>query len=235
MRKLLRFCKFAIYSYIKKTTIIGVKIESGVCLNRNTVLEDNLRIFKDTEIFNSKVGRGSYIGWSSVLNNVAIGRYCSIAPYTQVIYGAHPTSEFISSHPAFYSTQKQAGFTFCKEPLFNEFKHAKGSCYSVKIGNDVWIGHGVKILEGVTIGDGAIIGANSLVLKDVEPYSINVGMPTKLIKYRFKKELIDQLLTLKWWDFKFSFISQNYKKFSEPENFINSISKQITKGTTNGD
>ena len=56
------------------------------------------------------------------------------------------------------------------------------------IGNDVWIGYGVQIMSGVSIGTGAVVGAGSIVTKDVEPYSVVVGIPAKLIKYRSKMQ-----------------------------------------------
>ena len=68
------------------------------------------------------------------------------------------------------------------------------------IGNDVWIGQNVVILPGVHIGDGAIIGANSVVGSDVEPYTIVIGNPAKMLKKRFDDELIDLLLKFRWWD-----------------------------------
>ncbi len=68
------------------------------------------------------------------------------------------------------------------------------------VGNDVWIGQNVTVMPGVHIGDGAIIGANSVVAKDIPPYTIAVGNPCRVIKKRFDDELIDLLLKLKWWD-----------------------------------
>ena len=68
------------------------------------------------------------------------------------------------------------------------------------IGNDVWIGQNAVILPGVRIGDGAIIGANSVVGSDIEPYSIVVGNPAKMLRKRFDDELISLLLHFKWWD-----------------------------------
>ena len=68
------------------------------------------------------------------------------------------------------------------------------------IGNDVWIGQNAVILPGVHIGDGVIIGANSVVGSDVDPYTIVVGNPAKPLRKRFDDELIDLLLTFKWWD-----------------------------------
>ena len=68
------------------------------------------------------------------------------------------------------------------------------------VGNDVWIGENATILPGVHIGDGAIIGANSVVSKDIPPYSICVGNPCVVKKYRFDDEMIQLLEELKWWD-----------------------------------
>ena len=68
------------------------------------------------------------------------------------------------------------------------------------VGNDVWIGQNVTVMPGVHIGDGAIIGANSVVAKDIPPYTIAVGNPCKVVKKRFDDELTDLLLKFKWWD-----------------------------------
>ena len=56
------------------------------------------------------------------------------------------------------------------------------------------------ILPGVSIGDGAIIGANSVVGRDVAPYTIVVGNPTRVLRKRFDDELIELLLAWRWWD-----------------------------------
>ena len=68
------------------------------------------------------------------------------------------------------------------------------------IGNDVWIGQNAVILPGVHIGDGAIIGANSVVGSNVEPYTLVAGNPARVIRKRFDDELIDLLLSFRWWD-----------------------------------
>ena len=54
----------------------------------------------------------------------------------------------------------------------------------VEIGRNCWIAMGVKILPGVQIGDGCVIGAGSVVPRDIEPYSIAVGNPAKVIRRR---------------------------------------------------
>ncbi|MFH1927469.1 MAG: acyltransferase [Chloroflexota bacterium] len=51
----------------------------------------------------------------------------------------------------------------------------------IVIGSDAWLGTGVVVLPNVTIGEGAIVGANSVVIKDVAPYSIVAGSPARVI------------------------------------------------------
>lgn len=53
---------------------------------------------------------------------------------------------------------------------------------AIKIGSNVWIGNGVSIVGSLSIGDGAIIGANSVVINDIDAYSIYAGVPAKKIK-----------------------------------------------------
>lgn len=52
----------------------------------------------------------------------------------------------------------------------------------VTIENDVWLGTGVVVLPDITIGEGAVVGANSVVTKDVGPYTIVGGSPARLIR-----------------------------------------------------
>ena len=54
----------------------------------------------------------------------------------------------------------------------------------VRIGKHCVLGIGVMVLPGVTIGEGAVIGAGSVVLEDIEPWTVNVGSPTRATKTR---------------------------------------------------
>jgi acetyltransferase-like isoleucine patch superfamily enzyme len=70
----------------------------------------------------------------------------------------------------------------------------------VVIGSDVWVGYGATIIGPVTIGDGAIIGAGALVISDIPAYAVAVGVPAKIVKYRFEEQIIKKLLTVQWWN-----------------------------------
>ena len=59
-----------------------------------------------------------------------------------------------------------------------------GESSPVRIGCDVWIGSSCIVLKGVAIGNGAVVGANSVVNKDVEPYTIIAGSPARVIGRR---------------------------------------------------
>jgi acetyltransferase-like isoleucine patch superfamily enzyme len=49
-----------------------------------------------------------------------------------------------------------------------------------RIGDDVWCGANVVVTSGVTIGERCVIGANSVVTRDLPPYSIATGVPAKV-------------------------------------------------------
>ena len=125
-------------------------------------------------------------------DKLIIGKFCQIAAGVEfVMNGANHQMNAVSTFP-FYTLE---GWDM-KPPAASDMPF-KGDTV---IGNDVWIGQKATILPGVHIGDGAIIGANSVVASDVEPYSIVVGNPVKLIRYRFDGELTSLLLKFKWWD-----------------------------------
>ena len=108
-----------------------------------------------------------------------VGNYVSIADNVTFILNGNHYIDTFTTYPF-------------KVLCFDEKVEAWGKG-PIKVGDDVWIGYGATILSGVTIGQGAVIAAGSVVLKDVEPYSVVGGNPAKLLKYRYPKEIIEEM------------------------------------------
>ncbi len=157
-------------------------------------------------ISNVKLDDLSYIVSKTSIKNTTIGKFCSIGPNCLIGLGKHPSKDFISTHPIFFSPLKQAQISFCNNSSFEEFQ-------DIIIENDVWIGANVIILDGIKIKTGAIVAAGSIVTKDVPPYGIVGGNPAKLIKYRFSESEIEYLLESKWWEKDLIWLKENYKSF----------------------
>jgi acetyltransferase-like isoleucine patch superfamily enzyme len=133
----------------------------------------------------------SILNWGESAG-VYIGKFCSIANNVIILTGGNHRTDWVTSYP----------FGHINQNVFNKFNgagHPKTNG-DVIIGNDVWIGGNVTIMSGITIGDGSVIARNSHVVKNVEPYSIVGGNPSKFIKLRFTPEQITELLKIKWWD-----------------------------------
>jgi hypothetical protein len=164
----------------------------------------------------------------SRLNSVDIGRYCSFAPDLQAGWEEHPVDWAMTSMLG-YVKDLHGWATLMGRPDHapaHEFQTINGI---TKIGNDVWIGQGVFIRSGVTIGDGAIIGSRSVVLKDVEPYSIVVGTPARVIRKRFDDETIESMLKLQWW--RYSVFDMPANLLNDPIRFIDHMNEAIEAGT----
>lgn len=127
-------------------------------------------------------------------DSLVIGKFCSIASGTKFIMG--PANHRISSVTT-YPFQVFGGLWSENTPSHLSQLPFKGNTV---VGSDVWIGRESVIMPGVTIGDGVIIAAYSVVTKDVPPYSVFGGNPARFLKKRFDDELIEILLTFKWWN-----------------------------------
>ena len=200
-----------------------VILGKGCNISLHSFFEGNNKVSENAS-FSGSMGYGSYIGGNSHIN-AKIGRYCSIAYNVMVVSGNHPSSGFVSTHPAFFSIAKQSGFTYVSQNLFDEHHYADAEKHQVVIGNDVWIGANALILAGVHIGDGAIIGAGAVVTKDVAPYTIVGGAPAKVIRKRFTDSQIAFLEEFKWWNKDKEWIAKNSNTFCDIDVFMREFDK----------
>jgi len=133
----------------------------------------------------------------------------------------------ISSNVSFFLDEQHQTKTFCTYPLKSMISGSQSeidalSKGSIIINDEVWIGSHCKILSGINIGKGAIIATGSVVINDVPEYSIVGGVPARIIKYRFEKNIIQRLSRLRLIDLPKHVIQRNIDIFYK-EIDINSI------------
>lgn len=178
---------------------------------RRKLEKNNTYIKRVIDINKIKVGKETYgpldiIDYNPKMgkSNVVIGCYVSIAEGTQFLLGGGHHINYISTYPFL-------------NRLYNEEESLDRG--NIIISDDVWIGKDVTIMSGVTIGQGAIIGTKALVTKNIPPYSIAVGIPARVIKYRFDKKTIDKLLKIDYKNLSLKDIKDNIEIFERyPEN-----------------
>lgn len=174
-------------------------------IDHKSKISKKAKINRGAKVYDSIIDSFTYIGPKTEIICADIGRFCSIANNCSVGLATHSLMN-ISSSPIFTAKTNGTGHSWTNTNSFEEIKR-------VKIGNDVWIGTRVIIMGGVKIGNGAIIGAGSIVTKDLPDYSIAVGVPAKVIKYRFDKPIIDKLQEINWWDFPEEKLKEKIKLF----------------------
>lgn len=185
---------------------------------RECDIHKTARIHANCNLVRVTMGKNSYMGNNNSVMDTNIGHYCSIASYCAIGGGNHPT-EWVSSSPYFYNyNDQQSG-----KKASNFFNSGE----KVNIGNDVWIGENCFIKSGITIGNGAIIGAHSVVTSNIPDYAIAVGVPAKIIKYRFEFDIIEELLKIEWWNFSESELAEYSELFNNPVMFINRYKEKI--------
>lgn len=109
------------------------------------------------------ISSGTYINRFTVIDahaSVYIGSGCMVGPHCYITDANHGT---------------QPGISVGRQPMVTA---------DVVIEDGVWLGAHVTVLKGVTIGAGAVIGAGSVVTKSIEPNSIAVGVPARVIADR---------------------------------------------------
>lgn len=155
-----------------------------------------------------QIGKGasSYdvlLGW--VQDVKSIGRYSSI----------NHTAQVVADHNKFHLTTTNSRYS--PPPPRNR----------ITIGNDIWIGANAVINASKVnhIGNGAIIGTGTVVINDIPPYAIVVGVPGVVKKFRFTEEEIDVLERVQWWNWDEMRIKENSECFNDPKLFFKKFKK----------
>ena len=111
-----------------------------------------------------KVGKDVFIGEDLIIVDephdwglVTIGDRVAISPRMTLVVSSRPNFSRIANYV----------------PVKHE---------PIVIESDAWLGTGVVVLPGTTIGEGAVVAANSVVTRDVKPYTIVGGTPARFIR-----------------------------------------------------
>ena len=177
-----------------------------ICYIKNTVHNPQIEIgdytYYDDPEDSENFERNVLYLYPFINDKLIIGKFCAIATGVKFIMnGANHKISGFSTYPFQIFGNGWERVT----PRSEEFPQ-KGDTI---VGHDVWLGYQSMVMPGVRIGSGAIIATQSLVVKDVEPYTIVGGNPARCLKQRFDQNTIDELLTIAWWDWDREKISRN--------------------------
>lgn len=138
-----------------------------------------------------KIGRGVWIGADCELSagSLHIGPACSLQHRTQ-LHGDVRVGAGLVGAAGIYASSGEHRFReggAC--PIHLQDRAARAIPWEVRsapieIGEDCWLGLNVAIMRGVTVGRGCVVGANSVVTRDLPPYSIAAGTPARVIGQR---------------------------------------------------
>ena len=157
-------------------------------------LGKNVKIYEKAQLINPEVieiDDGAQIDDFTFIfggKGIFIGKHVHIASFVSVIGGG---KFYIGDYGAIAAGARIVTGTNTYEGGFHMSAAAPKEKQNLKISyvrieKDGFIGTNAVVHPGVTIGEGAIIGSNSLVTKDVEPWTINVGSPCRVIGKRPK-------------------------------------------------
>lgn len=177
---------------------------------RNTKLGEKSSIQRYGDIWGVEIGRYTCIGRMSTIQETRIGSFCALADYLTIGCDDHDYS-MLSTHPFWHDIS----WGISKDEEYSNEYRRKEYESPCEIGNDVWMGAGVTVCRGVIIGDGCVIGAGTVVTRSIEPYSVVVGVPGRIIKKRFDNKTIDTLCKIKWWEWPISTIQKNLTLFRD--------------------
>jgi acetyltransferase-like isoleucine patch superfamily enzyme len=136
----------------------NIEIGNNVYVGHNTILKGYYKNIM-------KIGDHTWIGQGCFFHSaggLTIGNAVGIGPMVKILTAQHKYSDDLNI------------------PVMSKDLNFK----QVVLEDGCNIGIGSIILPGVIVGEGAIVGAGSVVTKNVEPYTVAVGVPARFLKHR---------------------------------------------------
>ncbi len=128
---------------------------------------------------NTSIDKGAII--RAMGGSVTIGANCSVNAYSFLSGGGGlDVANFvmIASHVSIYASNHV--FSDTTKPMGTQGLTMQG----IVIRDDVWIGTGARILDGVEVAHGCVVAAGAVVTESTLPYTINGGVPARIIGNR---------------------------------------------------
>ncbi len=146
-----------------KKVILRISTPGSIKIGQNCGIGDYSRI------------RCFGLGQIKIGKNVSINEYAIIHSGQMIKIGDNVTlGAFCYINDTNHSFEKK------DRPINLQEWKAQG----IEIEDDVWLGANVTVLDGVKIGKGAVVGAGAVVTKNIDSYSVAVGVPAKAIYSR---------------------------------------------------
>ena len=199
----------------KNVRVINSEIGDNCNIGDVTTVRDskigrNVIIQRYVDLLRVEIGDYSVIEKFDVFHDIKIGKFCEISWHCNG--GGDNHNYHLPTIHHFY-WNKQFGFESDSITLGGVNFNNKILAEECEIGHDCWIGAGVTINRKVHIGNGVVIGSGSVVTKDIPDYAIVVGIPAKIIRYRFDDKTIDSLKKISWWDWPYEILQENRHLF----------------------
>lgn len=132
-----------------------------------------------------------------ITTTAEIGNYIHISPFVSIIGGAKAKmimkdfTVIAAGCRLICASDDFAGGTGFIGPVVPKKFQSKLKIEPIIMEKHSALGANVIVFPGVTIGEGAVVGAGSVVTKSLEPWTVNLGRPTKVIKKRPKKTILN--------------------------------------------
>lgn len=173
-------------SFYSESELLEIGFKS---VGKNVLISRFSRIYSPSKI---EIGNNVRIDDFALLSgNIVIGNHVHISAYCALYGGGKIIIEDYSGCSA-RSTLISASDDFSGEYMIgavipDDYKNVvEGTIHLKKY---VQLGANTVVLPNVVIGEGAVTGALSLVNKDLDDWTINVGVPIHFLKNRKKKLL----------------------------------------------
>lgn len=189
--KLFRKIDNAYKKILSKLKLLKIKLinNRSIKIGVSSSFKKNSRIKVFSNMGKIHIGKNFSIGYNSEIyawnkdiligNNTSINDNCKI--YGDIVIGSNCL--FASN---IYLSSGSHNFKIDPFLPIKDQDRLSVNNEQIIIEDDCWIGFGVVVMKGIYIGKGAVIGSNTVVTKDILPYTVNGGIPNKIISNRLE-------------------------------------------------